>query len=531
MTERAFSFRADFPSRHFAIFAFALAGVVAFTSGCSTIKPPEQTGFGGNTAVTVLLSSTANDQVTLFDIGLQTLTLTSRTGKSVTLLSSDQPVEFMHLNGGIEPLTTIAIPQGVYTSAQATISGGLLVCIGQVLPGAGLGIPNYSIVNQGPTVSLSSPITVTGSSMGLMLNMQVSSSAILPSSCWTTPAFEGFSMAPTFSLTALSASTSPATSATGKVDGLMATVAAVGTTSSNFTLTIAAGPFGTRTLSASSSKSTVFQGVSGAADISPGMFVDVDGVVQSDGSLLAARVEVKDSSAVNDSAGPVIWVDSVTPALQLYGRNELGPLQTFNGRSGIYLSTPYFGLNGPAFKISGQFTNLQNLPFVPSFNASNIVAGQNVDITSGNFSLTGGIPTLANTITLVPQTIDATVVSSQQIGSFVDYTVSLASYDLFPTLAVQQGQTTVLNDPSQVEVYIDSNTQKLNTQSLTPGGTLRFYGLVFNDNGTLRMDCAQVSDGVSLTPQPASSVRSTAAEVKAVVSGHGHVVRSVTTMN
>ena len=149
------------------------------------------------------------------------------------------------------------------------------------------------------------------------------------------------------------------------------------------------------------------------------------------------------------------------------------------------------------FQISEQFTNLQNLPFVPRFNASNIVAGQNVDITSGNFMLVGGVGTPANTITLIPQTINATVVSSQQIGTFTDYTVSLASYDLFPALAVQQGQTTLLNNPSQVEVYLDSDTQKLNVEALAAGSTLRFYGLVFNDNGTLRMDCAQVNDGVA----------------------------------
>jgi hypothetical protein len=129
-----------------------------------------------------------------------------------------------------------------------------------------------------------------------------------------------------------------------------------------------------------------------------------------------------------------------------------------------------------------------------------MVAGQNVDIASANFSIVGPTYTPANTITLVPQTINATVVGSQQSGSSVDYTVSLAPYDLFPTLAVQQGQTTLLNNPSQIEVYIDNNTQKLNTQ------TLRFYGLVFNDNGTLRMDCAQVSDGVTVIPQASSAV-------------------------
>ena len=100
---------------------------------------------------------------------------------------------------------------------------------------------------------------------------------------------------------------------------------------------------------------------------------------------------------------------------------------------------------------------------------------------------------------------DATVTGSATSGNFTDYTVTLAPYDLFPALAVQQGQTTLLNNPSQVEVYVDSNTQMLNTQPLAAGGTLRFYGLVFNDNGTLRMDCAQVSDGVAFTPQPSAS--------------------------
>lgn len=256
----------------------------------------------------------------------------------------------------------------------------------------------------------------------------------------------------------------------------------------------------------SANSATVFQGLSGASALSPGMFLNVDGAIQSDGSLLATRIEVEDSLSINDSSGPVMFVDNVVPSIQLYGRTELGSLQTINGQSGIYFDTPYFGLTGPVFRISGQFTNLQNLPFVPSFNATNIVAGQNVDVTSGNFSLSGGIPTLASTITLVPQTINGSVVAAQPSGSFVDYTVSLASYDLFPTLAVQQGQTTLLNNPSQVEVYIDNNTQQLNTQALAPGNTLRFYGLVFNDNGTLRMDCAQVNDGVPTTSQASSAV-------------------------
>lgn len=287
---------------------------------------------------------------------------------------------------------------------------------------------------------------------------------------------------------------------------------------------------GSRTLSASSNNATVFQGASGASALSPGMFLNVDGTTQPDGSLLATRVEVESSSALNDSSGPVMSVDGGGSIVQLYGRTELGALQTIGGQTGIYWPVPFFDSSAASFQISGQFTNLQDLPFVPSFNASTVVAGQNVDIASGSFVISGGAYTPANTITLVPQTIDGTVIASQPSGSFVDYSVSLASYDLFPTLAVQPGQTTALTNPSQVEVYVDSSTQKLNTQALASGSTLRFYGLVFNDNGTLRMDCAQVSNGVSTMPH-ASIVAGSPSATETVRRNAGGLVVHTTTTN
>lgn len=336
-------------------------------------------------------------------------------------------------------------------------------------------------------------------------------------------------MTPTFNLAPLVLSTSPTNSGNGKVSGLVAGVASGGTTPSSLTLTIAGGPLGARTLSASSNSATVFQGVSGASALSPGMFLNIDGAIQSDGSLLATRIELEDSSALSESSGPVMSVDNEVPLLTLYGRTEMGSLQTVNGQSGLYWDAPYFNFSNAAFNISGQLTNLQDLPFVPSFTASNMVAGQNVDITSGNFSIVGPTYTPANTITLVPQTVNGTVLASQQSGSFVDYTISLASYDLFPTLAVQQGQTTLLNNPSQVEVYVDSNTQLLNTQALAPGSTLRLYGLVFNDNGTLRMDCAQVNDGVTATPQANSAVAVQRVTQEVRRDSSGLVLRTLTT--
>jgi hypothetical protein len=204
---------------------------------------------------------------------------------------------------------------------------------------------------------------------------------------------------------------------------------------------------------------------------------------------------------VNVLTGPIVQIASLEPVLSVYGLLQQAPVPLGPNGCALYQGgAPYFNFGNSTFQISGQMTNLQKLPFVASFNASNMVPGQNVDITSPAFVNAGGVYTPANTITLIPQTINATMTGSSASGSFIDYTASLASYDLFPALAVQPGQTTLLNNPSQVEVYVDSNTQLLSMQNLAAGVTFRFYGLIFNDNGTLRMDCAQVSDGVAFVP-------------------------------
>jgi hypothetical protein len=143
-------------------------------------------------------------------------------------------------------------------------------------------------------------------------------------------------------------------------------------------------------------------------------------------------------------------------------------------------------------------TNLQDLPFVPAFDASNMFAGQNIYATSHALNVQGG-PTYApiSTITLIPQTINGTIDGISTEGDFTLYAVTLAPYDLIPDLAVQTGQNTVLTNPSSVVVYVDGNTQKLNTKDLSVGSLGRFNGMLFNDNGTLRMDCAQINDGVA----------------------------------
>jgi hypothetical protein len=303
-------------------------------------------------------------------------------------------------------------------------------------------------------------------------------------------------MAPAFSLSSLTIASTPTNSANGKVMALDGQITAV---EANGGLTISTPDAdGARTLSVGSDSRTVYQGIANFSVLAVGTFVDLDGAIQSDGSVLATRIAVEDTSATDVVRGPLMEVSPAVSIAAMHAREQQGKdIPGYIGGLGA------FDYGSALFQISGEVTNQGSLPFAASFSASNMVPGQEVYISAAAMPPSGH--PIATTMTLMPQTVNGTVEGSSTSGSFTDYTISLAPYDLFPMLAVQPGQTTVENNPSQVEVYIDNNTQMLNTQPLAAGNTLRFYGLVFNDNGTLRMDCAQVNDGVAFTPTSSAS--------------------------
>jgi hypothetical protein len=221
------------------------------------------------------------------------------------------------------------------------------------------------------------------------------------------------------------------------------------------------------------------------------MPVDMDVSIKADGTLMATRVAVYDptSANVSFSTGPQTYVSAAAPSMSSLATEVQGPDFTdFGGGPTGY------NFGNAVFQISGQMTNLGTLPFTASFDATNMVAGQNIFVTTHVVS--NYAPWQAATVTLLPQTINGTVSTISTSGSFTTYTISLPAYNLFPNLAVPQGQVALLANPSTVVVYVDNDTQMLTTSPPAAGGVFRFSGLVFNDGGTLRMDCAQINDGV-----------------------------------
>jgi hypothetical protein len=506
------------------ILAFAL---IASGCGSSATKPP---AFSGNTSITAVLTTTANDQLSEFGMVLQGVTLTDQSGKTIDLLSAPQGAEFMTINGGAMPLSTVSIPQGIYTTASVTLGSAQFTCLtvlgpGSVEPG-GLAISTYAY-GQTPaaniTVDLPSPITVTGASMGLSLDLQVAQSASYPGSCYS-DGIAQYSITPTFNVTSTVFSSQPTNSANGKVSELEGEIATIASGGKTFTLSL---PIVALTcpciqpapLTVSTDTSTVYQGIGAFSSLAVGTLIDMDGAIQPDGSLRATRIAAYDPGALNVMTGAIVYVDSTTPTFKSLGRQQNGQTYSVQPQSlGGYL---YLDTTG--FQISGQLSNVASLPFNASFNASNMVSGQNISVFSGSQYTT------ATSVTLMPQTINATVTGSSSDGGFTVYSVSLAPYDLFPTLAAQPGQSSPLTNPGEVEVYVDVNTQELNSQPVAIGNAFRFYGLVFNDNGILRMDCAQINDGITATSQTESKRRTQGMKSGMVTVNHSRIGSRVLT--
>jgi len=348
-----------------------------------------------------------------------------------------------------------------------------------------------SLGTQSATVNLPSPITVSGSSIGLLLDLQASQSASIPPGCYQ-PNFPAYSITPTFNLSALTIASQPSNASNGKltgIDGMVASTNATGFTMLTPDNTFNGGSTITgQPLSINASSTTVYQGISGLSALSVGTFVDMDVAIQPDGSLAATRIAVEDPAALNVVIGTVQEVCCSPEIIQVLALQDQGATLTNE--------VPYTSA-GTIFRTSGQFTDLQNLPFPVHFDGSSIVAGQNVYVSSLALQFVCCVYTPATTVTLMPQTINGTVTGVSSSGSYQIYNVTLASYNLFPTLAAQPLQTNTLNSPGTVVVYVDSSTQMFNSTPLSVGSLLRFNGLIFDDSGTLRMACAQVNDGVA----------------------------------
>jgi len=453
----------------------------------------------------MVVSSTANDQFASFYVAVTSISLTNQAGTTVSVLTAPQSnaftqiqeAEFIHLNGQMAPFLAAMVPQGTYTSATLTYSYAQFTHIRLNATGALESVTDavggVNSIPQTASVNLPAPLAIRGSAMAVSLDLQVSTSATFTDH--GTPQQDTYAITPIFTLTAVA----PAPQAPARVMGVDALISSITSGGNSLSLMIDYAfnnptfPVGA-TFTVATNSSTVYQGIANFSALAAGMIANVDLTLQSDGSLLATRVEVDDPSATNVLTGPLGTVfDAQHQIVELGRTNEEFNQSVVPGSNFM----PYSFDANTAFMVSGQIAVPSNLPFSAMFDSSSMIAGQNVAVGSQVIVTSGGAKTHATTITLMPQTINGTITGVSSSAGFTVYTVSLAAYDLFPILAVQTGQTTVLQNPSSIQVYVDSSTQMLNSNAIAAGNVFRFNGLIFNDGGTARMVCRQVNDGVA----------------------------------
>ncbi|MGA7245167.1 MAG: DUF5666 domain-containing protein, partial [Terracidiphilus sp.] len=403
----------------------------------------------------------------------------------VPVLTSPQLVELGSINGVARPLVAIDVPHGNYTSVKLSYGPSTFVVIDRSGGDGTTDIGNYNISttgNQAETVTLplNTPLVISGNAMGLLLDLNIPQSTTyvpyLAGSTNLAPNGGQTTFTPIFSLSGVTLAAQPSTLQDGKVEDVHGQV----TANSNGVLTIASDSGAS--LSFSTSSSTVYSGANAAETPTAGNFVDVDAVLQVDGSMLATSVQIEGTTQPYNIVGQVLYSGQL--ALENTGREQQGP-NLPNG-TGFYSNNVQFS-QATSFLIAWPNDTVpEGLPFTPNLSSGSIAVGQNVSTPVDALQTVGNVVPLTTAVTLEPQTIDATVAAVSAANGQSAYQVNLFSNDLI-----------ALFGPSQsVEVYTTAETHTITSSSLTSGSIGRFRGFLFNDGGTLRMVATEIEDGV-----------------------------------
>ena len=422
--------------------------------------------------VTLVASSSADDWLTGFQLGTESVQLVSQSGNTVTLWSKAATVEEIGANSSPVPLATASIPADTYTSVKVTWSTGQFMYVG--LQHGTNGAPDttttytnrYNVGSAVATANLSAPIVVQGPAMYLRLDLQVSSSVTMLS-------LNQFKVTPTFNLsfgTLSLTDTLPINNLYGRVSSVNGSQVALTGLNADVTVNLGA---------------TAYEGITGAGDLKPGMFVRLDGTLQPDGTVNASDLQVPEPMATTALVGTTI---AVTPSSALVGvvhRSAQGDDTLEVGSVG---GEPY-STSSATFLVSAPAATLADLPFTARFDAGSIVNGQAIWLAE-HPSTTSSPYRVVTTMMLIPQTINGRIAGVGTAGAYTVYTVVTAANDY----------ATRLNGAAYVQVYLKGNA------SWSVGTVARFTGLLFDDGGTLRMAATSTDTGVTAQPSEAGSV-------------------------
>ena len=445
--------------------AIALLGVltclVIALTGCGGSSSGPVPQKASRTAVQVRMADAPSDLVISCQLTITSIVATALDNTTTTLLSQPTTVEVAHLADAGQPLASLDMAQGDYSSVSVAVSSASITFLN-----TSTGAPQQQqfTLNTVSTVAFSPALTIASTPMVLNFDFDV------PSSVNVDTVNNTVSMnSPVFHATGATVGPSAGqqTTENGGVKHVVGTVASVAANS----FTVEVGQSGT-SLTFQTDANTVFQNT--ALSTLANTIVIVHGTSQDDGSLLANSVEGLEAASGVEMEGLVLGYNG-SDTLNFVVQDGSGQAIT-PATVGATMSVDERQVSD--FRIDSSDVDLTGLNFA-TFDGSNFVRGQRVQV-EGPAALqvdpagNAGLMAPAS-ITLEPQTVAGIVTNyqpGQNPGSF--------EFDLLLPLDGTSYLTVIDPTITVVHVVQQAATDVSGLQSsLANGDQVRVRGLMF----------------------------------------------------
>lgn len=444
--------------------AIALGAVVLVgLLGCGGGGMNNVTGTAGPNpaSLNLTMGDAPPDSVVSFELTITSIVLTG-SGAPVSVLSKPTEIELTHLAGTVEPLAVMNVPAGTYTGATITFSKAEAT----VINGAGVPVQaTISLPQTSVNVAINLTISGTATTLSLDLNLAQSLSVNLsanPPTVTVTPVFTA-SVAPNALENQQEPENGGIEDATGPVTG---------TTSSNFTISV-----GQQSLTFSVDSNTKFDGIAGLASLMNGMVVEVDAVTQSNGNLLATKVEVEEENQDGLEAEGVVSTVTGNPAtsITLVAQDAASP----SGLGPVVGSNITVDVSKAKYVVNHK-VDLSGLTF--SFDASHIAPAQRVEVDAAAPAVNNLV---ADKVKLRNQGVRGTITSAitptGNGGS--QFTLTVAADSAFAKLT---GKTTIT-------VFRQPSTRLMGNANIGTGSTVLVRGSLFFDGAAYNLVAVRIA--------------------------------------
>ena len=446
----------------FTMLALAM-GLALVAFGCSNAANKTTTMTAAN--VQFKIGDAPADSVLSLVLTITHVDLMQQGGGTITVLDSPTKIELTHLAGTVESFVAANVPPGTYQSAAVSIS---TVDVTYIPASSTTPVEKTFTLNTTINVMFNPAVTISKAPSVLSFDFNAAQSLTFDSAGNVT----GINPVITVSVQVISSGEQENDEEHGEIEDMVGTIS--GAMAASFALTPEPGSSAqTFTVDAN----TKFEdGIPQFADLNPGMLVEVDAVTQSDGSLLATKVELMEAGEGMEADGIVTATSGTSVTLLVL--HEGGNMST--DMVGTPLTVDVFNAVFKSPLGNSDFSMLlRGLPFTPKFDKVTVAVGQRVQV---NAPVTSQMKNSfsATQVRLQRQALSGTV-GAAPMGSNASFLLLLDADSAFVKLT----------GVSSVNVYQGPGTQEMTP--VAPSTKIRVRGLLFFDGTNYQFVAARVA--------------------------------------